>query len=652
MNGAVFEIRVVTGNSVQEITGVTASMQSAAGVTTSWTDKIKNIGNAAFAFNNIKTAIGTVAEELKSAVQPGIDFNSSLTDLQAITGVNNETLQQIGDNARKTGLIFGNDAAKGVESYKLFLSQLGPELANTPDALNEMGTQAAILSKQLKGDTAAATEILTTAFNQYGLSLADPARATRAMAEMMNIMTAAAKEGSAELPQIKAALEQAGMMAKTANIPFNELNAAIQILDKSGKKGAEGGVALRNTLATLSEGQFMNKQSLELLKAAGIDVSLLSNKSLSLSERLSALRSISGDTAAMTQLFGKENVSAAIALVTNANELQTLTQKITGTNAATEMADTIMGGFSERVSQITARLKDFGISIFNSVEGLIPFVTFGSSALQTISNLGGAVQAFSIIGNTQFVTTIGTAVTSFGTWIATTVSATAAQIGFNVAVSANPIGLLILAVAGVVAGIAALITYWDDITEAIADFGRWIADHNPFSWLIDFIDEYIPGFRQAFDDAIEGIKAAFEWLFGWIGDAWDAISDFFSSDEDEGAAAAISDAAVKGISDKLGKTEIEGITIAGAADNSSPLANYNPQKKGKGKNSATINETTSNITSGGNRPVNISLHINKLQDQIIINAENIEKGGHLAAERVVEILLEQLNGMNAALQGV
>ena len=158
---------------------------------------------------------------------------------------------------------FGIDASTGVESYKLLLSQLGPELANTPEALNAMGRDAAILSKQLGGDTASATEILTTALNQYGVDIKDPIRATQAMSDMMNTMSAAAKEGSAELPAIKSALEQAGMMAKTANVPFNELNAAIQVLDKSGRKGAEGGVAIRNVLAEMSQGNSIHRRRLK-----------------------------------------------------------------------------------------------------------------------------------------------------------------------------------------------------------------------------------------------------------------------------------------------------------------------------------------------------------------------------------------------------
>ena len=49
------------------------------------------------------------------------------------------------------------------------------------------------------------------------------------------------------------------MAAKAAGVSFAETNAAIQVLDKAGKKGSEGGVALRNVMSTLAQGRFLPK---------------------------------------------------------------------------------------------------------------------------------------------------------------------------------------------------------------------------------------------------------------------------------------------------------------------------------------------------------------------------------------------------------
>ena len=250
-----------------------------------------------------------------------------------------------------------------------------------------MGRNVAILSKTMSGDTVAAAEVLTTAMNQYGVSLADPMEASRQMAEMMNIMAAAGREGSAELPTIKAALEQCGMAAKAAGVSFAETNAAIQVLDKAGKKGSEGGVALRNVMSTLAQGRFLPKDVREELNAAGISVNDLTDKSKSLAERLEVLKPVMADDALFSKLFGKENSAAAMALVQGIPKVEQWTAAISGTNTAVEQSEIIMETYNERLARIQARFDDFRISIFNSCGDMGIWVQVVAGALVPLSQL-------------------------------------------------------------------------------------------------------------------------------------------------------------------------------------------------------------------------------------------------------------------------
>lgn len=688
MSGVQFEIKLIGGNNKPVLDEINSGLEKGAKNTTSFSEKLAKIGAGAFVFNNISSAIGNAVSQFNAIVDPGIKFDSSLKDMQALTGVSNEKVKELGNNARKLAKDFGIDAAGAVESNKLLLSQLGPELANNAEGLDAMSRNAVTLSKQLGNDVAGATGILTTALNQYGVSIKDPISASQTMAEMMNIMAAAAKEGSAELPQIKGALEQSGMMAKTANVSFTELNSAIQVLDKAGKKGAEGGVAIRNILAEMSQGAMNSPKTISMLQAAGINVDALADKSKSFSERLQLLKPIANDTAAMTQLFGKENVAAGIALVKNTGYMDELTGKITGTNTATDMANTIMGSFSERMARVNSWFKDLGISIFNATSGFIPFIQMGMGGLQTISNLGGAVQAFSIIGDTQFGAAIGkmtrgtwsfisslgvstfnllknaaimagTAVVSIGSWIAGLISATAAQWGLNIAMDANPLGLIVLGIVAVVAAIAGLVYWWDEITGAIASFAGWILKNNPFAWMIDLIDIIFPGFKKALGEAWDWIKQKFDALFGWIGKAWKWIKGLFGGGGEKGAATPPSTAdegAVKDFAKQASGTMsaagTDGISFQSKAVDDSPLKGYKPVRKGRkmAKNSGdSTSDTASNITSGGSKSFNLTIH--KLQDQTIIQSLTAESGGKQMAEKIIQLILEQFHGMNAALGG-
>lgn len=342
----------------QNVTTLNSEIKNSLNIFKDWAGKLT-------IFNQVAQGLQAFSSGLKETLAPGAALNASLSDLSAISGVTGEGLKTIETYARDAATVFGGSAAQSVESYKLLLSQLSPELAKTPAALKAMGDNIATLSKTMGGDTTAAAEVLTTAMNQYGVSLADPMEASRKMAEMMNVMAAAGKEGSAELPTIKSALEQCGMAAKAAGVSFEETNAAIQVLDKAGKKGAEGGVALRNVMAILATGRFLPKDVREELTAAGVDIDTLTDKSLSLTERLRPLQGVMDDTALLTKLFGRENSNAALALIQGIPEVDRYTEAISGTNTAFEQAGIIMDSYNERQARIQAVFDDLKISLFN-----------------------------------------------------------------------------------------------------------------------------------------------------------------------------------------------------------------------------------------------------------------------------------------------
>jgi TP901 family phage tail tape measure protein len=355
-----------TSNGGQIFATINSGLQKVQDNTTKTTKVFGDCYKALMSVNLASQGLQQLSQTLDSVVAPGIALNTQMADLSAITGLTGQGLKDIEVAARQSAKTFGTDASQNVNSYKLILSQLSPEIAKSSEAMKLMGNNVNILSKTMGGDTVAATNVLTTAMNQYGVNLDNPIAASKVMADMMNVMAAGAKEGSAELPQIQAALEQVGMVAKTTGISFVTTNAAIQMLDKAGKKGSEGGVALRNVLTTLSEGRFASKDATAGLNAMGISTLKLADASIPLTDRLRMLKPVMGDTALMTKVFGKENMAAGIALIQSADAQDELAKKITGTNTAVEQANTIMGSYQERMNRITAVFTDWKISIFNA----------------------------------------------------------------------------------------------------------------------------------------------------------------------------------------------------------------------------------------------------------------------------------------------
>lgn len=314
----------------------------------------------------VKNALDGLSQATEAMSSSGIKLDAQMHDLSAVAGVTGDGLKQIETFARQSAKTFGTDASVAVEGYKLLLSQLSPELGRYPEALRSMGDCIQTTSKLMGGDGVAAAQVLTTAMNQYGVSLEDPTSASEEMARMMNVMAAAGQAGSAELPAISAALQQCGMAAKAANVSFEETNAAIQVLDKAGKKASEGGVALRNVLGQLSKGRFVEKQAAEELQKAGIDVIALGDNSKSLKERLEMLKPMLNDSALLSKFFGVENANAARALIQGTDALQGFTDAVTGTNSATDQAAIIMQSYAERQAVVNAKIEDFKISVFQA----------------------------------------------------------------------------------------------------------------------------------------------------------------------------------------------------------------------------------------------------------------------------------------------
>ena len=521
---------------------------------------------------------------LNSLVAPGIELNSQMADLSAITGQVGEGLDKIEKAARKSSITFGTDATQNVESYKLILSQLSPEIAKNDKALAMMGDNVSYLSKTMGGDTVRATNVLTTAMNQYGVSLDDPIKASEIMGNMMNVMAAGAKEGSAELPQIASALEQAGMMAKNANVSFEETNAAIQVLDKAGKKGSEGGVALRNVLATLSQGRFLPKDVRQQLQGTGVDITQLSNASLPLTERLKTLKPVLQDSALITKLFGKENSAAAVALLNGVESVEELKVKITGTNTAIEQAETIMGSYAEKMKRTNARINNLKISFFNASEAIMPYIQNTMTAITSLGSLAVSINALkSVFGafNIQlwsgikslwekvFVTNADTIATNANTaslslggkvanWyktkiftintqmmigaVASTVyskavglvqksmlRATMATHAFSVAIMNIPvIGWIIAAITGIGIGLKLLWDHSKRFREIL--FGVWEAGKAVFQNISILVSRvYKVFFKPIFSHIWKVVKISFNKIWEFTKTVWNGISEGLQS---------------------------------------------------------------------------------------------------------------------------
>ena len=180
----------IGGNFTAQISGMSAAAGNFTAQAEVAESRGRSLASTLASFSYIKDIAQNVADGFSQLSSAGIKLDSQMHDLSAVAGVTGEGLKQIERSARQSAKAFGTDASVAVEGYKLLLSQLTPELGKYPDALREMGDCIQTTSKLMGGDGVAAAQVLTTAMNQYGVSMEDPIAASEEMARMMNVMAA------------------------------------------------------------------------------------------------------------------------------------------------------------------------------------------------------------------------------------------------------------------------------------------------------------------------------------------------------------------------------------------------------------------------------------------------------------------------------
>lgn len=694
----------IGGNFTAQISGMSAAAGNFTAQAEVAESRGRSLASTLASFSYIKDIAQNVADGFSQLSSAGIKLDSQMHDLSAVAGVTGEGLKQIERFARQSAKAFGTDASVAVEGYKLLLSQLTPELGKYPDALREMGDCIQTTSKLMGGDGVAAAQVLTTAMNQYGVSMEDPIAASEEMARMMNVMAAAGQAGSAELPAISAALQQCGMAAKAANVSFEETNAAIQVLDKAGKKASEGGVALRNVLGQLSKGRFVEKQAREELEKAGIDVVALGDSSKSLKERLEMLKPMLNDSALLSKFFGVENANAARALIQGTDALQGFTDAVTGTNSATEQAAIIMDSYAERQARVNQKFEDLKISLFQLTGDFSLWCGTLTSALVPVAQLAPLLTAvwkgMLLIKGLNWAGWIRSAAVSLALMNGTLTTSNMISLGFIGNIGRATIGLVRFATVGIfnaLKGLGALVlsfvtggtasatfsgiastsfgVFATTATAACRAVGVAIMNIPIIGWVaaaiaaLIAIGAYFWNSSAKFRAVLKGTWAAFKACFTGIGEmakqVFGALGDLIKAafSLDAGGISAALNRLKAGFSDYGKRTgrafneayeaEMSEAAKKGAADKSksktkAPAANTSAASAGEVA-TPTVDPTGGSLSGAsgtggggdsGGRIKNITINIEKLVERFEIHSATVGE----SAERVKAVMLEALSG--------
>lgn len=327
----------------------------------------------------ITTGLIAVVSEMRRVIDQGQRFTSTVAELSAITGAAGADLRELADAAKEIGTSTTVGASAAAEGFKLIASAI-PSLLENRDALIAVTKEAITLSEAAGLTLPNAARALGGSLNQFN---ADADQAGR----FINVLAAGSQRGAVEIGDLTQSLRITGAAAATLNLTFEQTIAGLETLGEVQLTGSEAGSNFRNILLAL--------------KTTGIDI--LDPSVNGLAGSLENLNALQLSQVEILQIFGRENFTAASALLARTDRLRELEDVITDTQIAEEQAATATATFEGDVTRLTNALEVFRIEIFEQVEpALRAFVRGATSVVNVINDIVNAIPQTGLAGFGSF----------------------------------------------------------------------------------------------------------------------------------------------------------------------------------------------------------------------------------------------------------
>ncbi|QPR87858.1 phage tail tape measure protein [Aeromonas hydrophila] len=501
-------------------------------------DKVTKSGRQGW--SNMAMGATTVAGgvmAIQGALGPAIEMDRALAEVASLD-VQKEVLGALGREALKLSIQYGESATEIVRSSYDIQSAIAGLEGNELPAFTRASTT---LAKATKADTATITNYMGTMYGIFEQQAKQMGKAN--WVEDVAGKTALAVQLFKTTGQGMAdAFGAIGANATAAGISMDEQFAVLGQLQAT-MSGGEAGTKFKAFLAGVGGAQ----------KALGLQFTDAAGNMLPVLTIMDKLKAKYGETMSVAEgdelkkAFGSDEAVAMIKLLmTNTKGLATNINALANTHGmgkAEQMAAAMTDQW-ERVTQawFAIRAAAFGVVLpaINAVVGvfadgattvlrwtnLFPNLTkVVSYALLAIVGLSMVTGTWMLVAGVAKLATLGLGIAwsvimaPLNLLKAGLVAFRAIMLAVNIAMYANPVGLIIAGIVLLIGAVAAVIYYWDDLKQTLADWGvfdavqamidgaaagwasfmQLLADLSPFQllgnavdWLIDKLN-MIPG---------------------------------------------------------------------------------------------------------------------------------------------------------------
>lgn len=356
-------------------------------------------------------------------------FESSMSEVKAISGATGEDLQKLGDKAKEMGAKTKFSASESAQAFK-YMALAGWETQDMLDGIEGVMNLAAASGE----DLASVSDIVTDSLTAFGLTAADSTHFADVLAKTMS-------SANTDVAGLGEAFKYVAPVAGAFGYSVEDVSVALGTMANAGIKGSQMGTSLRQALVQLTSpsetaANYMDKFGISLYDSQGNTKDLMTvMKDLrgtfsmtAMDVEKAAAAAEKGDDAwneyakslnlpaneqekltALTEMFGARAMPAMLAIIqASEDDFNTLTGKIANADgAAQEMAETMLDNLPGAITIAKSALEGLGIRV-----GEVMTPTLTKIVKKFTEFVSGLTEASD--GTVKFVVVLGTVLASLG----------------------------------------------------------------------------------------------------------------------------------------------------------------------------------------------------------------------------------------------
>ena len=443
----------------------------------------------------IQKAIEGFKNLAKSVYDTGVEFDSAMSKVAAISGATSDDLERLTEKAEEMGRTTKFRASESAEAFN-YMAMAGWKTEEMLDGIEGILNLAAASG----ADLATTSDIVTDALTGMGYAAKDAGR-------LADVMAAAAANANTTVELMGVTFQYTTPIAGSLGYTMEDVALAIGLMANSGIKGERAGTALRSIMQRLASDTGKARTTLENLGVTVINQDgTMRNFRDVLADARKALNGLTDaqKTSVAKTVAGAQAMAGFLAIINatdeNFNQLATSIDNSNG--AADRMAKTMLNNVGGKMTLLRSQLESIQITIWKKLEPTIrKCIDSISKTLKSIdweragrkiakafegitnvftwivenwrvvvAGINAIIAAFVVTKIAGFVTSLISAVSVIGQVATGATTLTAAMGGLNAVMMANPIGLVVGALAGLAVGIGTLIATTSDANDAAEEY--------------------------------------------------------------------------------------------------------------------------------------------------------------------------------------